>query len=848
MRFPFRRHPDRVRAHPTSVSPRVSRERCLDSSAALRYWRWNPDQRGKATVSTDKRERRRVKRVRMRKAHARHEAQQREAAGRRFRGIALVAAAERAFGAGAYDEAVEHAARAVRLAPHDKVAAALYVNAAERSRVPEHRLAALEHYVRTFERSFQVVVSLAALHRELGNLDRARAFAAEARANVPRLLPRRRVWLALLDEVERATAKRDSRPEPASPAAGQASLPFDHAGSLTAKTPDSPPLASPVRQTERAAPSWLPATDGASDAPSAPVLAPDFTVPVSFTPDILGLDALRKEPANSLDEVRLAQQATKLRDAESFDRLLAVERAQGLIRLSHQEETARKVLSVFLGRALLADEVGLGKTIEAGLVLAEYFLRGRAQSALILVPPTLVRQWREELATKFGIETGTTEDARFRTAPEEFWSGSGVVVASLATARSERHREGVTGRPWDLVIVDEAHTLKNHRTESYALVQRLQSRFLLLLTATPVENRVEELYNLISLIRPGHLGGRAAFVRRFGGSGGRLSETARNEIRSLLSELMIRNTRALSGVQLPPRFARTLLVEPGPDEDAVYAQLATALRSLGIAGRARTLLSTLLQEAGSSPWAVRGTLEKARADAGLPDAVRAAVAEASDAAHGVTGSEKSRVLLQALQATHGPTVVFTRFRGTLSFLSHVLQRAGVAHECVHGEIPAAGRAAAIERCRETGAVLLSTDVGSEGLNLQFCHRLINFDLPWNPMRIEQRIGRLHRIGQDHPVEVLNFCLAGSIEERILQILDERINLFELVVGEVEMILGYLDGTREFSDQVLEAFAEGDEAERTRSFARIADALAAARERYRAVKAFDEALFRNELGV
>jgi superfamily II DNA/RNA helicase len=145
-------------------------------------------------------------------------------------------------------------------------------------------------------------------------------------------------------------------------------------------------------------------------------------------------------------------------------------------------------------------------------------------------------------------------------------------------------------------------------------------------------------------------------------------------------------------------------------------------------------------------------------------------------------------------------------------------------------------------------VLLSTDVGSEGLNLQFCQRLVNFDLPWNPMRIEQRIGRLHRIGQEHAVDVVNLCLAGSIEERILEVLDRRINLFELVVGEIEMILGYVEGGREFPDLVLDAFGEREEAERARSFACIGDALAAARERYGAVKLFDEALFRNELGV
>ncbi|MBI3767632.1 MAG: DEAD/DEAH box helicase [Deltaproteobacteria bacterium] len=337
-------------------------------------------------------------------------------------------------------------------------------------------------------------------------------------------------------------------------------------------------------------------------------------------------------------------------------------------------------------------------------------------------------------------------------------------------------------------------------------------------------------------------------MRRFTGTGGQLSEAARGELRALLGELMVRNTRALSGVHLPPRFARTQLVEPGPEEQALYEQLVTALRSLATAGRVRPLLSLLLQEAGSSPFAVRGTLARLTADATLPPAIRTALAAAADFAARATGSEKSRALLRTLDGADGPTIVFTRFRGTLAFLAEALARAGVPHERLDGDVPPAARAAAIERCHASGAVLLSTDVGSEGLNLQFCHRLVNFDLPWNPMRIEQRIGRLHRIGQEQPVEVLNLCLAGSIEERILQILDERINLFELVVGEVEMILGYLDGGREFPELVLDAFAERDEPARTRSFARLSDALAAARQRYRTVKAFDEGLFRSELGV
>ena len=751
----------------------------------------------------DKRERRRVRRARLRKARARHETQAKQATARLGRASDLEAAAQRAIRTRDWAAAVERAERAVVLLPRDPAIAALYLRAAEGSRVLRHRVAALEHLASVSPRAPALLCQIADLHRQAGDVERARRALEEARELLASTRgPARRGAAGHLAEVA-------ARLDPG------------------ASEPNAPPA---IRFTP-------PPPPPEPELPPAPPAR--LEVPVTLAADVSGLDVLGDPPGSPADAA-LALMATALADAESFDRLLALERAAGLLRLSHQEETARKVLTLFLGRALLADEVGLGKTIEAGLVLSEYLLRGRVRRALVLAPPTLVGQWREELVSKFAIATRSTDD------PTP-WDGDGVVVASLATARSDRHRDAVLARPWDLVIVDEAHTLKNHRTESYALVERLKTRFLLLLTATPVENRVEELYNLVSLLRPGHLGGRAEFVRRFADGGGRISEAGRAELRGLLAEVMVRNTRALSGVALPPRFARTLLVAPGAEEHGLYEALAGALRSLAVDGRHRQLLSLLLQEAGSSPFAVRGTLGRLLADGALPEPIRHALAGAVELAGGATGSEKATALLRALAAAPAPAIVFTRFRGTLGFLAEVLGRAGVRFERLDGDVPVAARAAAVERCRD-GGVLLATDVGSEGLNLQFCHRLVNFDLPWNPMRIEQRIGRLHRIGQTEPVEVLNLCLAGSIEERILTVLDERINLFELVVGEVETILGYLEGGRDFPELALDAFAHPEEADRTRSFDRLGDALAAARQRYRSVKVFDEALFRSELGV
>lgn len=787
-------------------------------------------------MGQDKRERHRLERAREKARRARHAARLSEQLARRERAVDAALEAERELRAGDANSAVAGARRAAELAPGNEQIAVLYVRAAEKTRDPRQRIRAYEHLRRLIDADPVLLILLAQCYAAVGELDRASPVAAAARRILPRRIKDRRRWLAILEGVESRVAAGAGRavaePETLSLFAARVAYP------PPAKQPPLEPVAAAA---ERRA-------DEPAIAPGPPALPPQLRIPVALPADIDGLDTLARAGWDSPDDVRLAVLAARIRDAGSFDVLLAVERARGLMRLSYQEETARKVLSVLLGRALLADEVGLGKTVEAGLVLSEYLLRGRVERALILTPPSLVAQWRGELASKFAITCRSSEDAALRGDPRAFWSGPGVVVASLATARTPQHRELAAAEPWDLLIVDEAHALKNARTQSYALVSRLTSRFLLLLTATPIENEVEELYNLVSLIRPGHLGGRTEFVRRFGARGGRAGETVRREVRALLGEVMVRNTRALSGVRLPPRFARTVLVAPTAAEGELYHALLDALRAIGPGGRTRLLLSTLLQEAGSSPHAARATLEKIAADTEQPAAVREALAPAIGCAARLADTGKGQALVRVLEGDTGPAIVFTRFRATLGFLTGVLASRGIACERVDGALPAAARHQAIDRCRERGAVLLSTDIGSEGLNLQFCHRLVNFDLPWNPMRIEQRIGRLHRIGQEHAVEVITLCLAGSIEERILRILDERINLFELIVGEVEMILGYLDADADFAGLVLDAFAAPEAERREHDLARLGDALAAARQRYGRVKSYDEEFFRNELGV
>jgi hypothetical protein len=663
--------------------------------------------RWSAIVGESKRERRRLGRARKRKQKRLHAVAEARRESHLVRGLGAAVDADAALRAGATATALSRARTATELRPRDVEVACLYVEAARAANDFREERRALEHLSQMVVPDATMLIHRASLALQTGDPEQARELASRGRALLPRRLKNRKGWLHMLETVEAMAGSR-------AVAGQQFALAIEPGKRVEPARAEFETLEERQKEKPRASAAVQSGARVATGEQTAdvPEVIPPLEIPIDLPQVVEGLEALRA-PAESagsgsgfasLEDVELAGLAARLRDAESYDRLLALDEARDLLRLSHQEETARRVLAALLGHALLADEVGLGKTIEAAIVLKEYFLRGRVESALILVPPSLVGQWREELASKFAIDSRTTEDAAFRADADRFWRSSGVVVASLATARSGRHRDAVTGRSWDLVIVDEAHVLKNARTEAYALVSRLTSRFLLLLTATPVENRLEELYNLVSLIRPGHLGGRREFLARYDGGSAGASDAVRREVRTLLGDIMIRNTRALSGVRLPPRFARTLLVAPETGEGELYRHLVSALRALGPGGQTRLLLSVLLQEAGSSPEAVRRTLEKVRDSEDRPRDVLERLTPAIDSIGGGLPSGKGRALLQIL-GEREPTVVFTRFRATLDFLSATLAGAGIGSERIDGEVPQPRRRESLERAREQASVL-----------------------------------------------------------------------------------------------------------------------------------------------
>jgi len=540
---------------------------------------------------------------------------------------------------------------------------------------------------------------------------------------------------------------------------------------------------------------------------------------------------------------------------EGFDELLCLPVLQGVDAHWYQVETVRKVLKQYRGRVLLADEVGLGKTIEAGMVLKEYMLRGMAQRILILTPAPLVGQWRDEMVSKFGIDCATSHDPLLRSDPAAFWAQPRV-IASIAAARRREQAELLASLSYDVVVVDEAHHLRDQASASYRLVNGLHKRFLLLLSATPVQNNLLELYNLLTLLQPGIFKTQKEFRAVYMVPGKPREPANRERLHDLMRSVMVRNTRALAALRMPQRQASTLRAIPDPVEAACYDELSAlvreiaAIHSQSAAGASggetrphRLSLQHLLAAAGSSPAAAGAGI--ARMAARFPDDTRWPALLARNRA--ITAGAKEAALLRLLaQNPAEKKLVFVHHRDSMTQLAIRLGRQKIPFAIFSGDMSGPQKDAAVAAFRDSVPLLLCTESGGEGRNLQFCNTLINFDIPWNPMAIEQRIGRIDRIGQTREVFVFNLVTAGTIEDAVLQILDEKINMFELVIGEVGAILGEVDEQQEFSTMVLDAWLHGTEQARANAFAEIENRLLAARRDYDEVKQFDEALFGSDL--
>ena len=592
----------------------------------------------------------------------------------------------------------------------------------------------------------------------------------------------------------------------------------------------------------------------AQTAPAQPVIADLPRLEARFdmafamvNPDAIQLAGEASDPL----PFALRRELVRLSLFEGFDELLCLPALQGVEAHWYQIETVRKVLKQYRGRVLLADEVGLGKTVEAGMVLKEYMLRGMAERILILTPASLVGQWRDEMGGKFGIECATSYDPLLRTDPAAFWSQPRV-IASIATARRKEHAELLASLSYDVVVVDEAHHLRDQTSASFRLVNGLQKRFLLLLSATPVQNSLLELYNLLTLLQPGIFKTPKEFRSVHMVPGKPREPANRERLRDLMRGVMVRNTRALAALRMPRRHASTLRASPDAAEAACYEELTALVREMAGTGPTgqkasgephRLSLQHLLAAAGSSPMASAAAItrfaERHPGDSRWTDLLARTRA--------IPAGAKEAALLRLLgQNPAEKKLVFVHSRDSLKHLGDRLLRQKIPLAVFSGDMSGPQKDAAVDAFRDDVPVLLCTESGGEGRNLQFCNTLINFDIPWNPMAIEQRIGRIDRIGQMREVFVFNLVTAGTIEDAVLRILDEKINMFELVVGEVGAILGEIDEQQDFSTLVLDAWLQGTEQARADAFTQLENQLLTARRQYDGVKQLDEALFGNDL--
>lgn len=467
-----------------------------------------------------------------------------------------------------------------------------------------------------------------------------------------------------------------------------------------------------------------------------------------------------------------------------FEGLQAPKHLSGLTPLPHQLEVAKQVVENMNGKAILADEVGLGKTIEAGLILKEYMIRGLVKKVLILVPASLVTQWAIELNTKFFIPAVTQRKSYV-------WEQCDVVVSSIDTAKRNPHKDIIYSQDYDLIIIDEAHKLKNNKTKNYEFVQNLKKKFCLLLTATPIQNRISEIFNLVSLLKPGHLGNESAFYQKYNKDARDLNDD--EHLKELVNKVMIRNRRADTGIEWTKRVVETIPIEFSTEERELYNAVSSLRRDGNWISSSQFSVMTLQREACSSREAVYFTLKNMLNRQEAPSAsFEEKIQYLITKVEAVQRNSKAEKALELIQEINDKVIIFTEYRATQMYLQWFLKQHGITSVPFRGGFKRGKKDWMRELFQKNAQVLIATEAGGEGINLQFCNHIINFDLPWNPMRLEQRIGRIHRLGQEKDVMIYNFATKDTVEEHVLKLLYEKINLFEKVIGDLDDILTKLD--------------------------------------------------------
>jgi ERCC4-related helicase len=560
----------------------------------------------------------------------------------------------------------------------------------------------------------------------------------------------------------------------------------------------------------------------------------------------------------------------------------------------HQVEAALFAFRSPLSKGvILADEVGLGKTIEAGLVIAQRWAE-RKRRILIITPANLRKQWHQELQDKFSLQALILESSSHRQLKKDghkfpFEQGNRVLICSYQFAKAKA--DELKRVPWDLVVMDEAHRLRNvykpGNVIGKALKESLAHAPKVLLTATPLQNSLLELYGLVSLVDERVFGDLSSFRDQFGGIG---HPATLEKLRSRLQSVCLRTLRR----QVQPYISYTRripMVEqftPSQDEQALRDLVAEYLRRPQLnalpSGQRQLISLVLWKLLASSSYAIGGalgtmaqrlqdsltqppteeladaldedfeTLDEIEEEWAEPEeslaSQRASVADElaelrafQQLATNIRDNAKGEALLKALGKAFAElqklgaqqkALIFTESRRTQDYLLKLLEQSPYAGQTVlfngtntgedalriyaawlqrhagtdriTGSRTADTRAALVEHFRDHAKIMIATEAGAEGINLQFCSLVINYDLPWNPQRIEQRIGRCHRYGQKHDVVVVNFIdHSNPADQRVYELLAQKFQLFEGVFGASDEVLGTIGSGVDFERRIAEIY-------------------------------------------
>jgi superfamily II DNA or RNA helicase len=593
-----------------------------------------------------------------------------------------------------------------------------------------------------------------------------------------------------------------------------------------------------------------------------------------------------------------AHELTRRAASDSLDRLASAVAGAQVDLNPHQVDAALFAFKSPLSKgALLADEVGLGKTIEAGLVLSQHWAE-RKRHLLVIVPANLRKQWHQELTEKFFLPCEILETRSYNQAVRDgnlqpFQPRNAVVICSYQFARSKA--SNIAATPWDLVVIDEAHRLRNvyqpSKVVANTIKDALQGRRKLLLTATPLQNSLLELYGLISLIDDHAFGDVQSFRDQFMGAAQvRSYDALKTRLRPLCTRTLRRQVRGY--VSYTNRLPMVEEFTPQASEDALYDLVSEYLRrpnlqalpsgqrslmtlvlrkllassTFAIAGALTTMSKRLKNSLGGSfaPGSVEEALaqeyealEETRDEWGdeaaeppLSPAERAAIeAEIAELeaftelATSIERNAKGDALLKALNVAmrkarelgaEEKAIIFTESRRTQDYIQRILAdspwRDGIVlfngsnsdpksrelyanwvkrhqgSDRVTGSRTADLRSALVDYFRDEGQIMIATEAAAEGINLQFCSLVVNYDLPWNPQRIEQRIGRCHRYGQKHDVVVVNFLnRTNEADQRVFELLSEKFKLFEGVFGASDEVLGAIESGVDFEKRINDIY-------------------------------------------